>query len=66
MVIVNPGIHVSTAEAYAGVTPRKPAQPLEELIRLPVNEWKNQIINDFEPVMISKVSGNWRNQGQVV
>jgi 4-diphosphocytidyl-2-C-methyl-D-erythritol kinase len=53
MVIVNPGIHISTAEAYAGTTPRKPAKPLEELIRLPVNQWKNQIINDFEPAMIS-------------
>jgi 4-diphosphocytidyl-2-C-methyl-D-erythritol kinase len=54
VVIVNPGIHISTAEAYAAITPRKPAQPLEELIRLPVGQWKNQIINDFEPVMITR------------
>jgi len=54
MVIINPGIHISTAEAYAGTTPHKPVQPLEELIRLPVNQWKNQIINDFEPAMISR------------
>ncbi len=53
-VIVNPGIHISTAEAYAGIFPRKPLRPLEALIRLPVNEWKNQIINDFEPAMIAK------------
>ncbi len=59
MVIVNPGIHISTAEAYAGITPRKPAQPLEELIRLPVNQWKNQIINDFEPAMIIQISRHW-------
>ncbi len=26
MVIVNPGIHISTAEAYAGITPQKPGQ----------------------------------------
>lgn len=54
MVIINPGIHISTEEAYTGTTPHKPAQPLEELIRLPVNQWKNQIINDFEPAMISR------------
>ncbi len=28
IVIVNPGIHISTAEAYAGITPRKPPNRL--------------------------------------
>jgi 4-diphosphocytidyl-2-C-methyl-D-erythritol kinase len=54
IVIVNPGIHISTAEAYAGTSPHSPAQPLEELIRLPVSQWKNRVINDFEPAMISR------------
>ncbi len=53
IVIINPGIHISTAEAYAGIIPHTPAHPLEELIRLPVNEWKNKVINDFEPAMVS-------------
>jgi len=54
MVIVNPGIHIGTAGAYAGTTPHQPAHPLEDLIRLPVDQWKNQLINDFEPAMITK------------
>jgi 4-diphosphocytidyl-2-C-methyl-D-erythritol kinase len=54
VIIVNPGIHISTAEAYAGVIPHKPSRPLAELICLPVNEWKNQIINDFEPAMVNR------------
>jgi 4-diphosphocytidyl-2-C-methyl-D-erythritol kinase len=54
IVIINPGIHINTSEAYAGTSPHRPAQPLEELIRLPVNRWKNQIINDFEAAMITR------------
>jgi 4-diphosphocytidyl-2-C-methyl-D-erythritol kinase len=54
LTIINPGIHISTAAAYAGVTPRKPVRPVEELIRLPVSEWKNLIMNDFEPVMSAR------------
>lgn len=53
-VIVNPGIHVSTAEAYAGISPHIPSRPLEELINLPVHQWKEQIINDFEAVIQKK------------
>jgi 4-diphosphocytidyl-2-C-methyl-D-erythritol kinase len=54
VIIVNPGIHISTAEAYAGITPHAAAQPLEELISLPLNQWRNKIINDFEPGMIDR------------
>ncbi len=47
-VIVNPGIHVSTAKAFAGITPAPPARPLREIVQLPVGEWKNLLVNDFE------------------
>jgi len=47
-----PEVHVSTAEAYALVTPRKPEKELREIIQLPVEEWKDRLVNDFEkPVM---------------
>lgn len=64
VVVINPGIHVSTAEAYSGVQPGKPANPLEELINLPVNEWKNLIINDFEANIVSRhpVIGDIKNK----
>jgi 4-diphosphocytidyl-2-C-methyl-D-erythritol kinase len=48
LVIVKPDIHVSTKGAYAGVTPGLPIFRLSEIGRLPIEEWKNHIINDFE------------------
>ena len=52
--VVTPGIHVSTREAYAGVTPRE-ALPgnglssLREALAMPVAEWRGVLVNDFEP-----------------
>ena len=52
IVLVNPGIHISTAKAFSLVQPRKPANNLRQLIQLPVKDWKDAVINDFEkPVM---------------
>jgi 4-diphosphocytidyl-2-C-methyl-D-erythritol kinase len=48
IVLVNLGIHVSTKEAYAGVTPRPDREPLETILRLPVSAWKEKLVNDFE------------------
>lgn len=49
LVIVKPPIHVSTAEAYAGVTPGRAQSSISETItKVPVVEWKNVLINDFE------------------
>ena len=49
LIVVKPSVSVSTKEAYAGVKPQQPAVSLKEVIRLPVNEWKNHLVNDFEP-----------------
>jgi 4-diphosphocytidyl-2-C-methyl-D-erythritol kinase len=54
IIIVNPGIHVSTAEAYAGVQPSEPDKPLTELIKLPLSQWKKNIVNDFEKSVFLK------------
>ncbi|MBL7113338.1 MAG: 4-(cytidine 5'-diphospho)-2-C-methyl-D-erythritol kinase [Bacteroidales bacterium] len=52
IVVVIPPVPVSTQEAYAMITPRKPERSLKEAIRLPVERWKEILINDFEePVM---------------
>ncbi len=48
MVLVMPPVHVSTGEAYRGVKPSRPEKSLKELIRLPVEEWKGHLKNDFE------------------
>jgi 4-diphosphocytidyl-2-C-methyl-D-erythritol kinase len=47
-VLVKPAVHVSTADAYAGLNPVLPEASLKELIGLPVTEWRSQLKNDFE------------------
>jgi len=48
VVLLFPGIHISTAEAYAEVTPAIPDSDLRQLIESPVNQWKSGLVNDFE------------------
>ncbi len=47
-VAVPAGVSVSTAEAYRGITPAEPSEPLEQRLGRPVAEWKNVLKNDFE------------------
>lgn len=47
-IIVNPGILVSTANAFAGITPSLPVKSVKEIIQQPVSTWKNELMNDFE------------------
>jgi 4-diphosphocytidyl-2-C-methyl-D-erythritol kinase len=48
MVVVKPGITVSTPMAYSGITPREPDFDLRKINELNVKDWKNYIVNDFE------------------
>lgn len=48
LVLLFPEIHISTPQAYAGVSPSQPDFHLEELLKSPIKEWKELIINDFE------------------
>jgi 4-diphosphocytidyl-2-C-methyl-D-erythritol kinase len=48
LVLVKPNVHVSTVQAYAGVTPKASAINLNTLIHTSINEWNSKIINDFE------------------
>jgi 4-diphosphocytidyl-2-C-methyl-D-erythritol kinase len=48
LLLVKPDIHVSTGEAYGSIIPHIPKLSVSEIIRLPVNEWKNKLCNDFE------------------
>ena len=48
-VLVKPPIHISTAEAYAGVTPSQPLSSLKDVLQnTPVKLWRNVVVNDFE------------------
>ncbi len=48
LVIVNPGIHISTAEAFGKIVPNSDRESVSEVLRLPIKEWKTHLINDFE------------------
>jgi len=48
LLLVKPSLEVSTARAFQNVVPQKPAVSLSELINLPVQDWKNKIVNQFE------------------
>ena len=45
---VNPELHISTAEAYGGITPKIPTTNLLDLINQPIERWKGKVRNDFE------------------
>ena len=48
IMIVKPDVFVSTREAFANIHPHHPEYPVKEVIRRPVAEWKDILINDFE------------------
>lgn len=55
LVIIKPDVHVSTAQAYANVTPGIPRRPLREvLLREPIENWKANLSNDFERSVFQK------------
>lgn len=48
LVLVNPGIHVNTGWAFKQLPALRSHQDLKAVIKLPVTEWKDRVINDFE------------------
>ena len=54
LVLLFPEIHVSTQDAYAGVNPAIPPQPLKELIKEPLSRWEELIENDFEKSVFNR------------
>ncbi len=71
IMIVKPDVFVSTREAFANIHPHHPEYPVKEVIRHPVAEWKDTLINDFEvsvfpqhPV-IGEIKQELYNQGAI-
>ncbi len=54
VVIINPGIHINTSNAFMRIQPGDKVNSLKENILLPVKEWKEIIINDFEKVIFEQ------------
>ncbi|WP_400192080.1 4-(cytidine 5'-diphospho)-2-C-methyl-D-erythritol kinase [Hymenobacter sp. B81] len=49
--VIYPGLHISTVEAYAGVTPRAPQHELRAALAGPVASWRATVVNDFEAAL---------------
>lgn len=61
IVLVKPPIHISTAEAFAGIIPRNKqensyTESITSILSEPISNWKNKLINDFEGSIFSKHS----------
>lgn len=52
--IVKPDIAVSTAEAYASITPKKPAKCCRDIVLQPISTWREELVNDFEEPVFAK------------
>jgi 4-diphosphocytidyl-2-C-methyl-D-erythritol kinase len=46
--IVNPGVYISTAQAFSRIKPAAAQAQLQHTITAPVEEWRNTVTNDFE------------------
>jgi 4-diphosphocytidyl-2-C-methyl-D-erythritol kinase len=54
LVLIKPDVHVSTADAYSGIVPQKPRFAIENILELPLAEWKDKLKNDFEKSIFEK------------
>jgi 4-diphosphocytidyl-2-C-methyl-D-erythritol kinase len=52
--IVIPDVHVATADAYRMVVPQMPKKSLRETVLLPLAEWRDIVVNDFEKPVFEK------------
>ena len=53
VIVISPDIYISTAEAYAGCHPDPWATPLEKVLEQPIDTWRTDLRNDFEPQAFS-------------
>jgi len=56
IVLLNPGVSISTKEAYQNCTPGQPSESLVVLITHSITEWRQLILNDFEDFVFKKHS----------
>ena len=49
LVIVKPEVQISTADAFAGITPKQPTEDVNAIVEHhALHEWKDMLVNDFE------------------
>lgn len=48
LAVVKPSVAVSTRDAYAAIVPKAPAKCCRDIVRQPIETWKEELLNDFE------------------
>jgi 4-diphosphocytidyl-2-C-methyl-D-erythritol kinase len=54
LLIIKPDIHISTPEAYAMIRPVPGRLSPQEIVKRPMEEWKDLLVNDFEKPLFEK------------
>ena len=48
LAVVKPSVAVSTRDAYAAIVPKTPAKCCRDIVRQPIETWKDELVNNFE------------------
>ena len=54
ILLIKPDVFVSTRDAFAHIQPYQPKESLKDLITIPIDQWKDKIVNDFEDSVFLK------------
>jgi 4-diphosphocytidyl-2-C-methyl-D-erythritol kinase len=55
ILLIHPGIHSNTSEAFAGLVPKKPQRSLkDDIANYPPEQWKDKVFNDFDQTIFKK------------
>ena len=54
IVLVNPRIHVDTGHAFSKILPDNQRNSIKDIIKTPVDRWKNELSNDFETTVFKQ------------
>lgn len=53
LIILKPGIHISTGWAFSQIQPSAAIIPCSDIVSLPIASWKDALLNDFEVPVFS-------------
>lgn len=53
LTVVKPPVAVSTREAFSQIVPKQPAKCCRDIVRQPIETWREELSNDFEPVVFA-------------
>ncbi len=54
ILLINPGIHISTSEAFKKIKPAIPTKKIKDIIHQPIETWKEELHNDFEDYVFER------------